>query len=213
MCIPARRNFGLWAGLAVIALGATPPALFSATEAVARLTGLALEGSRTRAIALAGDTAADGRSNAPVVQVIQSAPWSPGDPAREAAGEFAVMLEIGRMLRGNSLAGIVGVGGTNGAFAPAAEAALGRAVCMGVPVVKLARTPASVRGELFIETHGIAPEDARRLLAECLARFGALPPAANPARPTARELAALQAKLAAYQGQFDLAASSRVAAN
>jgi hypothetical protein len=37
----------------------------------------------------------------------------------------------------------------------------------------------------------------------CLMRFGSLPPAADPDRPTKAELDAIRAKLAAYQAVFD----------
>jgi hypothetical protein len=37
----------------------------------------------------------------------------------------------------------------------------------------------------------------------CLMRFGSLPPAADPNRPTAAEREAISAKLAAYQAVFD----------
>jgi hypothetical protein len=37
----------------------------------------------------------------------------------------------------------------------------------------------------------------------CLMRFGSLPPAADPAHPTASELEAIEAKVAKYQTVFD----------
>jgi hypothetical protein len=37
----------------------------------------------------------------------------------------------------------------------------------------------------------------------CLLRFGGLPPAVDPTRPTPAELEAVQAKLAEYQAVFD----------
>jgi L-asparaginase len=44
---------------------------------------------------------------------------------------------------------------------------------------------------------------ARLLLLACLMRFGALPPASDPDRPTPAEIAAIRDKLAAYQAVFD----------
>jgi hypothetical protein len=44
---------------------------------------------------------------------------------------------------------------------------------------------------------------ARLLLMACLLRFGSLPAAADPANPTAAELAASREALAAYQAVFD----------
>jgi hypothetical protein len=37
----------------------------------------------------------------------------------------------------------------------------------------------------------------------CLLKFGALPPAKNPAQPTAAETAAIKEKLKLYQAVFD----------
>ncbi len=44
---------------------------------------------------------------------------------------------------------------------------------------------------------------ARLLLLACLMKFGALPPAADPDRPTAAELDAIRRKLVQYQAVFD----------
>ena len=44
---------------------------------------------------------------------------------------------------------------------------------------------------------------ARLLLMACLMRFGGLPPAADPDRPTDAELAAIRSKVAEYQAVFD----------
>ena len=44
---------------------------------------------------------------------------------------------------------------------------------------------------------------ARLLLMACLMKFGALPPATDPERPTAAEMEATSSKIAAYQDIFD----------
>ena len=44
---------------------------------------------------------------------------------------------------------------------------------------------------------------ARLLLMACLLRFGAFPPARDPASPTQDEIAAIKQKLAEYQTVFD----------
>jgi len=49
----------------------------------------------------------------------------------------------------------------------------------------------------------IKATEARMLLMACLLRFGALPPAADPSRPTSTEVAAVEAALRPYQEVFD----------
>jgi len=84
---------------------------------------------------------------------------------------------------------------------------------MGMPIVRLAKdsTGSSASSNLFIEGGSLSAEEARQLLAECLLRHGALPPALDPAQPTAQEVAAIKAKLAMYQADFDLHKGTRVA--
>jgi hypothetical protein len=55
----------------------------------------------------------------------------------------------------------------------------------------------------FIAGANLTVTKARLLLMACLMKFGALPPAADPTRPTAAETAATMAKVAQYQAIFD----------
>jgi L-asparaginase len=55
----------------------------------------------------------------------------------------------------------------------------------------------------FIGGRNLTATKARLLLMACLLRFGATPPAANPAAPTDAERAAVAALLAEYQKVFD----------
>jgi hypothetical protein len=84
---------------------------------------------------------------------------------------------------------------------------------MGIPVVRLAQSAplAPHQGDPFIEAGSLSPAEAKRILAECLARFGALPAAADPAKPTRKESAALQAKLTLFQAQFDARNPAQIA--
>ena len=81
-----------------------------------------------------------------------------------------------------------------------------RAVHSGMPVVRVGRgnndgfVPPRDR---LIGGRNLTATKARLLLLACLMRFGALPPAADPDRPTQAEIAAIRDKLAAYQGVFD----------
>jgi hypothetical protein len=116
----------------------------------------------------------------------------------------AWMAHVGSAHR---LAGVVGEGkAPYGSLDPAAEDALKVAAFSGMPVVKCGRgntagftapTP-----PWFIPGGNLTPTKARILLMACLLRFGALPPAADPTRPTAEESAATAAAVAAYTEVF-----------
>jgi L-asparaginase len=149
----------------------------------------------------------------PAVAVLYGSAWSPGDTARDGAAELEVLLCVARVCHENPLAGIVGVGSQRGSFPPAAEAALERVARMGIPVVRLAQNgpvPAH-EGDMFIEAGGLSATEAKRLLSECLARYGPLPVAADPASPTKKESLVLQTKIALFQRQFDVRNSTQVA--
>ena len=149
----------------------------------------------------------------PAVTVLYGAKWSPQDATREGAAEFEVLLCAARMQQSHVLSGIVGVGPHHGAFSPGAEIALQQVAHMGIPIVRLAAIgpfPAH-DGDVFVEAGTLSPAEAKRLLTECLARFGAPPPAVDPRHPTPKELAAIQAKLALYQTQFNARNATQVA--
>ena len=57
--------------------------------------------------------------------------------------------------------------------------------------------------DLFIGGRNLTATKARLLLMASLMRFGSLPVAASPERPTNAELDAIREKLAAYQAVFD----------
>jgi len=180
----------------------------------ASVPGLSRVGLGTKVVKVSVRDASGGllQSAQPGIAVLKSARWSPNDAERDGASEFEVFLCIGRLLDAHALAGVVGIGNRNGAFLPAAEQALGRAVAMGVPVVKV-----SVSGNLqtnlenlFIEAGSLTADEARTALAECLVTLGALPPARNPLAPSEAELQAIHAKLARYQRIFDAKSGSDV---
>jgi len=150
----------------------------------------------------------------PKVAVLYGAKWSPGDAARDGAAEFEVLMCAANVRQGNAPGGIVGVGPRHGAFCPSAEMVLERVAHMGVAVVRLAAAepmPAH-DGDAFVEAGTLSPAEAKRVLTECLARYGAPPAAADPAHPTKQEQAAIEAKIALYQFQFDAQSAVRVAA-
>jgi len=56
---------------------------------------------------------------------------------------------------------------------------------------------------VFVGGRNLTATKARLLLMACLMRFGSPPPARDPEHPTQAETAAIQARLAQYQGVFD----------
>lgn len=160
--------------------------------------------------------ASTSRAAAPVaVGVIHEAPWSPGDHAREGAGEFAVLMQIAELRRSGACPGLLGVGATRGVFAPGAERALRFAALNGVAVVKLGARGdvAPCPDEIFVDAGGLTAAEAQRILREALGALGAPPRAANPLAPTAGEVAAVRAHVRRLQQHFLLANATVVARN
>jgi L-asparaginase len=89
---------------------------------------------------------------------------------------------------------------------PSRTRALLRAVYSGLPVVFCGRGNTegfAVPMSPFIAGSNLAVTKARILLMACLMKFGALPAAVDPSRPTPAETAAIADKVAAYQAIFD----------
>ena len=168
-------------------------------------------GGLTLATALASPLSAA----SPGVAVLKSAAWSPGDTVREGAGEFEVLVCAARLQKNHALAGVVGIGNRHGLFLHGAERALRRLALSGVPVAKLATGGdlAPDPDAIFLDATGLSELQATALLKQCLERHGAPPVAANPANPTARDLAAVRTHLLPFREAFALAGAVRVAVN
>ena len=149
----------------------------------------------------------------PGVAVVRAAAWSPGDTVREGAGEFEIFVRTARLQQKYPVVGLVGVGNRHGIFVKGAERAFQHLAMCGVPVAKLSSGGdyAPDAEELAIDASGLSEEHASRVLAACLSRYGALPKAANPDRPTATEIDAIQQHLGLFREQFRFAAGQRVA--
>lgn len=149
------------------------------------------------------------RAAEPGTTVIFDTPWAPGDESRAGAAEFAILLRVAQLRQNHSHTGIVAVGNRHGLLQPATEEALARAALMGVVVVRLADAikPPALPDDLFVEVGAQPAYAVEKTLADCLKRFGPVPAAANPARPTPQETAAIRQVLARYQLAFDTAAS------
>jgi hypothetical protein len=145
----------------------------------------------------------------PKVTILKHARYLPEDPSGDPAAEVDILARLDKNLHDAPLAGFVAEGSAPFAsMSNAVEAALKRATLSGMPVVKVGRGNAEgivdpTRTPLAIAGSNLTATKARLLLMACLMRFGSLPPAADPAHPTASELEAIEAKVAKYQTVFD----------
>ena len=141
--------------------------------------------------------------------IVKFARFLPNDATAGAETEPDILVRIEANLESGRLAGFVAEGATPfGSMSYPVDQALRLATFSGLPVVKVGRgnpggavnpraTPFSVAGSNLTATK------ARLLLMACLLRFGCLPPAIDPAKPTSEEMDATRAKLAEYQTVFD----------
>jgi hypothetical protein len=145
----------------------------------------------------------------PKVTISKHARYLPEDTTGNAGEEVDILARIGKNLRDAPLAGFVAEGSAPfGAMSNSVDAALKRATFSGMPVVKVGRGNASgfvdvKRDPLAIAGSNLTATKARLLLMACLMKFGCLPPAADPANPTAAEIEATKARLKEYQEVFD----------
>ncbi|MGE0748118.1 MAG: asparaginase domain-containing protein, partial [Rhodospirillales bacterium] len=123
-------------------------------------------------------------------------------------GEVDILALIEDNRRRHPLAGFVVEGQSPyGTMTNAARNRLTRrAVFSGMPVARVGRgnNEGFAPGvDVFIGGGNLTASKARLLLLACLMKFGALPPAADPDKPTPGETAAVAAKVAEYQQVFD----------
>jgi hypothetical protein len=173
--------------------------------------GSKVQGSRVETITVA---IKDGDGNLlptaiPTVTIAKHARYLPENTSGDASGEVDILARIEKNLQTSPLAGFVAEGSAPfGAMSNAVDAALKRATFSGMPVVKVSRGNAggfvdATRDPLAVAGSNLTATKARLLLMACLMKFGALPPAGDPAKPTAAETEATKAKLAQYQEVFD----------
>jgi hypothetical protein len=143
------------------------------------------------------------------VTIVKHARYLQDDTSADASSEVDILARIEKNLRDAPLAGFVAEGSAPfGAMSNSVDAALKRAAFSGMPVVKVGRGNASgfvdpTRDPLAIAGSNLTATKARLLLMACLMKLGCLPPAADPANPTAAETEAAKAKLKKYQEIFD----------
>lgn len=143
----------------------------------------------------------------PNVTLVKGARWSAIDNSENPEGEVDILARLEADLASEPLSGMVAEGTHGGSFVRPAEAALKLVVMHGIPVVKVNRggTTGYIRPSaenFMIEGANLTAPKARLLLMACLMKFGALPPAADPAKPTAAELTAIKDKLKLFQAVF-----------
>lgn len=144
----------------------------------------------------------------PMVRITKHARYSPHTWDAQAASEVEINERVALNLASFPLAGFVLEGS-----APYGDgdwvrmAALRRATCCGMPVVRVGRgniggmVPPDPAG-LFLGGSNLSATKARLLLMACLLRFGCPPPARDPDHPTAAELHAIRDHLVAFQQVF-----------
>jgi hypothetical protein len=145
----------------------------------------------------------------PAVTFVKSGRYQPEDSSGDAATEVDLLARIERNLAEAPLAGFIAEGSAPfGSLTNPIEAALLRATCSGMPVVKVGRGNADGMVPrnppyLYVSGLNLTANKARLLLMAAMLKLGALPPAADPAMPTDEELAAIKAKLDDYQEIFN----------
>jgi L-asparaginase len=144
----------------------------------------------------------------PKVSIIKDGNYAADDFDSGIESQVDVLALLDLKLRRAPLAGFVleGLSPYGTTTSRARHQVLLRAVCSGMPVARVGRgnnEGFTQAVDLFIGGSNLTSTKARLLLMACLMRFGSLPPAADPDRPTKAELDAIRLKLAAYQAVFD----------
>ena len=127
------------------------------------------------------------------------------DPSREVD----LLAQIERNLAAHPLAGFVveGLSPYGRLTSRVRTGIMRRAAFCGMPVVLVGR--GNAEGFVppppapFIGGRNLTATKARLLLMACLMKFGSLPVAADPDRPTAGEIETVQKTIARYQEVFD----------
>jgi L-asparaginase len=115
---------------------------------------------------------------------------------------------VARKLANNRLAGFVAEGLTPYGVMTSSvrQDVLQKAVYSGLPVARVGRgSPEGFADphDYFIAGSNLTSTKARMLLMACLLKLGSLPPAKDPTKPTADELAAIRKAVAEYQAIFN----------
>ncbi|HWK64039.1 MAG TPA: asparaginase domain-containing protein [Rhizobiaceae bacterium] len=144
----------------------------------------------------------------PKVSIVKDASYIEDDYESDPAQEVDTIAFMEYKLKNAPLSGFVleGLNPYGKAAASSKSRILLKAVYSGFPVVNVGRGTTegfAIRGGPFIAGSNLTAVKARILLMLCIMKFGMLPPAKDPLRPTREEVAATEAALARYQAIFD----------
>jgi hypothetical protein len=181
------------------------------TRLPAEVMGVRREGSglATVPVAIKGKEGELLESAIPKVAITKEASYWGDDASVDLEDEVDLVAMIDHMLKRAPLAGFVVEGLTpyGSTVGLARQRLMLRAVYSGLPVARAGRGNtegfAALRDPTFIAASNLTSTKARLLLMAAMMKLGSLPPAADPDRPTAAEIAATRAKVAQYQAIFD----------
>ena len=144
----------------------------------------------------------------PKVSIVKDASYYEDEYDSGVEDQVDILALTDYKLRRSALAGfaVEGLSPYGKPASPSRRTALLRAIHSGLPVVCCGRGNTegfAVPQSPFIAGSNLVVTKARLLLMACLMKFGALPPARDPAHPTVDEMAAIKAKVALYQAVFD----------
>ncbi|MET0660503.1 MAG: hypothetical protein ABW110_20350 [Steroidobacteraceae bacterium] len=145
----------------------------------------------------------------PKVAIVKGDVWYDDSAVISPTTERGIVANIDMLLEKYPLAGLIGEGSSPYSnLSRAQDAALELAALSGLPVVKVARGDAHAlvrvnSNNLFIEGNNLIATKARLLLTAALMKYGPLPPAADPLKPTDAEKDAIRKKVALYQEIFN----------
>jgi hypothetical protein len=144
----------------------------------------------------------------PIVSIVKDGSYSGIEVGDDPAHEVDLIASIEHKLGLGKLAGFVVEGLVPYGTTPsqARHKLMLKAAFSGLPVAKVGRgAPEGFADphEFQIAATNLTATKARFLLMACLLKFGSLPAAKDPDRPTAAELDAIRKAVAAYQEVFD----------
>jgi hypothetical protein len=145
----------------------------------------------------------------PKVTIVKDGNYTTDDYDDDPSREVDLLAQIARNLAAHPLAGFVVEGlSPYGRLTSAVRTrVMRRAALAGMPVVLVGR--GNAEGFVppptppFIAGRNLTATKARLLLMACLMKLGSVPAAADPDRPTASEVEAVQKKIREYQEVFD----------
>src|SRR5262245_17608825 len=145
----------------------------------------------------------------PKVTIVKDGNYTVDDYDDDPAREVDLLAQIDRNLAAHPLAGFVveGLAPYGRLTSRVRTNVMRRAAFSGMPVVLAGR--GNAEGFVppppapYIGGRNLTSTKARLLLMAALMKFGSLPPAADPDRPTASEVEAVQGRISQYQEVFD----------